>query len=151
MTLTPVTIRVLAPNEPHVLDRVADDVFDFPINPTWRDAFFADPRHHLVVALDGSTVVGMVSGVHYVHPDKPPEMWINEVGVARTHQNQGIGRRLVAALVEHARELGCYEAWVLTSPANEPARRMYRAAGALPEEETSVMFTYRLRERAHRG
>jgi hypothetical protein len=30
--------------------------------------------------VDGGVVVGFVSAVHYVHPDKPvAEMWINEV------------------------------------------------------------------------
>lgn len=149
--MTPITVRLLAPNEAHILDNVAEDVFDFPVNPVWRDEFFADPRHHLVVALDGEVVVGMASGVHYVHPDKPPELWINEVAVARTHQNRGLGRELVATLVAHGKSIGCHEAWVLTSPTNEPAKRMYRAAGGVPDEELSTMFTYRLRHRDHRG
>ena len=139
-------VRLLGAHEAHVLDHVADDVFDHDIHPRWCAEFFADPRHHLVVALDGDLVVGMASGVHYVHPDKPPELWINEVAVAATHHGQGIGRRIVATLVEHGRALGCHEAWVLTSPTNEPAKRMYRAAGAVADE-LSVMYTYRLRER----
>ncbi len=142
-----VSIRVLGHDDAAVLDNVADEVFDSPIDPRWRAEFFADPRHHLVVALDGDLVVGMASGVHYVHPDKAPELWINEVGVAPTHQGLGVGRRLVAALVAHAESIGCHEAWVLTSPDNEPAKRMYRAAGATPDEELSVMFTYRMHPR----
>ena len=93
----------------------------------------------------------MASGVHYVHPDKAPELWINEVAVASTHHNLGIGRRLVATLVAHGESIGCDEAWVLTSPDNEPAKRMYRAAGAVPHEEMSVMFTYRMRPRRADG
>ena len=146
-----IAIRLLGPHEAPVLDNVAPDVFDYPIDPRWCAEFFADPRHHLVVALDGDVVVGMASGVHYVHPDKPPELWINEVAVAPTHHGQGIGRQVVATLVAHAKAIGCYEAWVLTSPTNEPAKRMYRAAGAIPEEELSVMFTYQMRAREHRG
>ena len=53
-----------------------------------------------------------------------------------------------AALVVHGKEIGCHEAWVLTSPTNEAAKRMYRAAGSIPDEELSVMFTYRMRARA---
>ena len=140
-----ITVRILAPNDAAVLDRVAPGVFDDPIDPRQCAEFFADPRHHLAVALDGDVVVGMASGVHYVHPDKRgPELWINEVGVAATYQGHGIGRRLVTTLVDHAKTLGCLEAWVLTSPDNEAAKRMYRAAGAIPHEEASVMFTYRL-------
>jgi ribosomal protein S18 acetylase RimI-like enzyme len=147
----PIAIRVLQSDEASVLDNVAADVFDHPIDPRWCAEFFADPRHHLVVALDGDLVVGMASGVHYVHPDKPPDLWINEVAVAPTHSGRGLGRQIVATLVAHGQSIGCYEAWVLTSPTNEPAKRMYRAAGAVPEEELSVMFTYRMRARQPNG
>ena len=147
----PVTIRLLGSDEAAALDNVADDVFDHAIHPRWSAEFFADPRHHLVVALDDDLVIGMASGVHYVHPDKPPQLFINEVAVAATHRNQGIGRRLVETLVAHGEAIGCNEAWVLTSPDNEPAKRMYRAAGAIPDEEINVMFTYRMRPRRGDG
>ena len=139
-----VAVRVLAPNEAAVLDHVAPGVFDNPIDPRWCAEFFADPRHHLAVALHGDLVVGMASGIHYVHPDKAPELWINEVGVSDGCRGQGVGRRLVQTLVAHGAALGCREAWVLTSPDNDAARRMYRAAGAIPREEHSIMFTYRM-------
>jgi aminoglycoside 6'-N-acetyltransferase I len=137
-------VRILRPNEAAMLDRLAPGVFDDPIDPRATAEFFADPRHHLAVALDGDLVVGMASGVHYVHPDKrAPELWINEVGVSEAYRAQGLGRRLVETLVAHGASLGCTEAWVLTSPDNDVAKRMYRAAGSIPHEETSVMFTYR--------
>jgi aminoglycoside 6'-N-acetyltransferase I len=147
----PVIIRLLGHNEAAVLDNVADDVFDHAIHPRWCAEFFADPRHHLAVALDDDLVVGMASGVHYVNPDKPPQLFISEVGVTLTHRNQGIGRRLVETLVAHGAAIGCNEAWVLTSPDNEPAKRMYRSAGAILEEEVSIMFTYRMRPRQRDG
>ena len=145
-----IAVRLLGSDEADVLDNVAPDVFDHQIHPRWCAEFFADPRHHLVVALDGDLVVGMASGVHYVHPDKAPELWINEVAVAPTHHGQGIGRRLVTTLVQHGATLGCGEAWVLTSPANEPARRMYVAAGTV-DDELTVMYTYRMRKRDSAG
>jgi ribosomal protein S18 acetylase RimI-like enzyme len=140
-------VRILHPHELALLDTVAPDVFDNDIDPGWAAEFLADARHHLAVAVDAGRVVGMASGVHYVHPDKPPELWINEVGVASTHQRQGIGTRLVSALLEHARVIGCREAWVLTDADNESAQRMYRAAGGRPEAKQPVMFTFQLREK----
>ena len=93
-----VAIRVLGPDELAVLDAIAPDVFDGPVNREWVAEFLADPRHHLAVAIVGGVVVGMASGVHYIHPDKPPELWVNEVGVSEPHQNRGVGRRLLQAL-----------------------------------------------------
>ncbi len=92
-------IRILTPCDAPVLDRVAPCVFDHAVDPRWTSEFLADTRHHLAVAVDADQVVGMASAVHYVHPDKPPELWINEVAVAPTHRAQGIGRRLLEALI----------------------------------------------------
>ena len=137
-------IRVLESSEASVLDDVSPDVFDEAVDPNWTREFFADPRHHLAVAIDDGMVIGMASGVHYVHPDKPPELWINEVGVADSHQKQGIGKRLLAALLDHSKRLGCTQAWVLTEDDNVAAQRLYAAAGGRQEAEPPVMFTFRI-------
>jgi ribosomal protein S18 acetylase RimI-like enzyme len=139
-----ITIRILGPDDGAVLERVALDVFDGPVDTRWSAEFFADPRHHLAVAIEHGVVVAMASALHYVHPDKPPELWMNEVGVAPTHQGRGIGRQVLTALLEHAKKLGCREAWLLTSADNSAARRMYAAAGGLEEDEPPVMITFDL-------
>ena len=139
-----ITVRILNPDDAAVLDRVAEDVFDGPVNARWAAEFLGDPRHHLAVAVEGEQVVGFASGVHYVHPDKPPELWVNEVGVSPAQQNRGVGRRLLAALFERARAVGCAQAWVGTERANAPARRLYAAAGGVEEPEDFVIVTFRL-------
>lgn len=140
-----VQVRLLGRDEADVLDAVAPGVFDLPVVDRLRDEFLADPRHHLVVALDNGIVVGFASAVHYVHPDKPPELWIGELAVTPTHQRHGLGKRLVHAMVEHARSLGCVEAWVLTEPYNEGALALYAAAGLQRTARDPVMFTVDLR------
>ncbi len=132
-----VEVRLLGRGEIAVLERVAADVFDQPIDPRWAGEFFADPRHHLAVALRAGEVVGMASALHYVHPDKPPTLWVNEVGVSAALQRRGIGRRLVQTLLAHARELGCFEAWVGTELDNAAARGLYASLGG--QEAAMVM------------
>lgn len=141
---TDVVVRVLRPGDLAVLDAVAADVFDHPVDRRWAAEFLADPRHHLAVALAEGTVVGMASGVHYVHPDKPPELWVNEVGVAPPFQNQGVGRRLLRALLARGREVGCIQAWVGTEVGNAAARRLYQAVGGVEDAEPFVLITFAL-------
>src|SRR5215207_6566728 len=117
-----VEIRILGPGDIGILERVAPEVFDCPIEPRWSAEFLADARHHLAVAIEDGVVVGMASAVHYVHPDKAPQLFINEVGIAPTHQGRGFGRQLVDLLVRLAGELGCTEAWVLTDRTNVVAQ-----------------------------
>jgi aminoglycoside 6'-N-acetyltransferase I len=137
-------IRVLGPGDASVLDNVAPDVFDNTIDRRWTAEFLSDPRHHLAVAIDEGRVVGMVSAVHYVHPDKAPHLWINEVGVATPYQGQGIGRRLMERILDRGRELGCREAWVGTERSNTAARRLYAAAGGVEEPEDFVIVEFDL-------
>jgi aminoglycoside 6'-N-acetyltransferase I len=123
---------------------VAAGVFDHDLDPALTEEFLRDPRHHLAVAIDGGTVVGFASAVHYVHPDQAPELWINEVGVAPAHRRQGLAQQLLQALFELGPRLGCREAWVLTSPANLGAMRLYEAAGGRRLTDPPAMFTWRL-------
>ena len=125
-----IEIRLLGPDDAPVLERVAEDVFDSPVDPRWSAEFLSDRRHHLVVALDDDVVVGMVSAVDYVHPDKAPQLFVNEVGVASSHHRRGIARRLLDVMLAHGRTLGCTEAWVGTEHDNVAARRLYESAGA---------------------
>lgn len=138
-------IRLLAPGDAAVLAKVADGVFDDPVDAALTAEFLADPRHFLAVAVDDDQVVGMASAVVYVHPDKRPQLWINEVGVAPSHQRQGLARAMLERLKDLGRELKCTEAWVLTDNDNAAARATYRSAGG---EETPgvVMVTFPLED-----
>ena len=140
-----IEIKLLGPAHLRILDNVAENVFDDPIVESSAREFLGDPRHRLVVALDEDTVVGFVSAVIYVHPDKPaPELWINEIGVAPTHQNQGIGKSLMRAILEEAKRSGCSEAWVLTDRINLPAMAMYKSSGGEETLPDPTMFTFKL-------
>lgn len=144
MRALPPTVRILGPEDAAVLDRVAPGVFDHPIDPRWTAEFLADRRHHLAVALADGEVVGMASAVDYVHPDKPPELWINEVGVAPSHRGRGLGRQLLDALFVRGRALGCRDAWLGTDLTNLPARRLYASLGGAESPEAFLMVTFRL-------
>ncbi|HLO14803.1 MAG TPA: GNAT family N-acetyltransferase [Anaerolineales bacterium] len=138
-------IKLLHPTDFHYLNNVAEDVFDDPILEFSARDFLADPHHRLIVALENELVVGFVSAVIYVHPDKPaPELWINEIGVAQTHQRQGIGKALIQAVLNEAKQSRCTEAWVLTDRANVAAMAMYRSAGGTETLPDPTMFTFRL-------
>jgi ribosomal protein S18 acetylase RimI-like enzyme len=136
--------RILDSSDQAVLANVAPGVFDHALDPRLVSEFLSDPRHHLAVAIDRGQVIGFASGVHYVHPDKPAELWINEVGVAPDHQGRGVGKAVVRALLEHGKRLGCEQAWVLTENANTAAMRLYASVGGKPEPVPSVMFTFTL-------
>ena len=136
--------RILDSGDQAVLASVAPDVFDHALDPRLITEFLSDPRHHLAVAIEGGQVIGFASGVHYVHPDKPSELWINEVGVSPDHQGRGAGKAVVRALLEHGKRLGCEQAWVLTDNANTAAMRLYASVGGKADPVPAVMFNFLL-------
>lgn len=140
----PIQIRMLREEDVGVLERVAADVFDGPVRVDLAREFLADPRHHMAVALDAGVVVGFASGVHYIHVDKPAELFVNEVGVAPGHRRRGLGRSVVEALFDHGRSLGCEVAWVLTERSNRPAVGLYSALGAVADDDDVVLFSTKL-------
>jgi ribosomal protein S18 acetylase RimI-like enzyme len=139
--------RLATPPDAAALANSAADVFDDPVDPALTAEFLGDPRHHLAIAIDDGRIVGMASGVHYVHPDKASELWVNEVGVAPEYRGRGIGRRVLAVLLDHGRALGCGEAWLLTDDDNTAARRMYAAAGGR-ETPPQIMIEFDLQNDA---
>ena len=86
-------VRVLTPADAWRFERIAEGVFDHSVQERLVAEFLADPRHSLAVAIADGLIVGMASGVRYVHPDKPSEFWINEVGVSPDYQRRGYAKR----------------------------------------------------------
>jgi ribosomal protein S18 acetylase RimI-like enzyme len=124
-------------------------LFDRPPLPEVTRRFLAEPTHHLLLAWvegDGAAA-GFVSGVETTHPDKGTEMFLYELGVDERARGRGVGRALVGALAELARERGCYGMWTATETDNVAAQRTYAAAGArILEAHTTV--EWQLGERA---
>ena len=99
-------VRVLTPADAWRFERIAEGVFDHSVQERLVAEFLADPRHSLAVAIADGLIVGMASGVRYVHPDKPSEFWINEVGVSPDYQRRGLAKRIVVELLAEGRRQG---------------------------------------------
>lgn len=119
------------------LERVAPDVFDYPVRTEHLARFVADARHVMFLAVANESVVGMASGLEYFHPDKPPQFWINELGVTPAYRNRGVGRSLMRALLAEARGRGCTAAWLGTAEDNLAAQACF---GALPGARRAERF-----------
>ena len=142
----PIEYRLASSDDAILFDRIADDVFDEAILAGSLRRFLDDDRHHIAIATYKGLIVGFISAVGYFHPDKPRELWLNEVGVAATWQQQGIASRLLSMMFDHGRSLGCTEAWVLTEPDNNAANGLYRSIAEAAEMEpmATIMYSFRL-------
>jgi ribosomal protein S18 acetylase RimI-like enzyme len=121
-------VRRLGPGDEEAV-HAARSLFDGPPESRATQRFLAEPTHHLLVAYDGDAPLGFVSGVELTHPDKGTEMFLYELGVDESARGRGVGRTLVQALADLAREAGCYDMWVLADGDNAAARATYARAG----------------------
>ncbi|MGA9191422.1 MAG: GNAT family N-acetyltransferase [Anaerolineales bacterium] len=135
-------VRPISLEDEALLLQTEPGLFDHEIQTNLASEFLRDPRHHMLAAVENGTVIGFLSAVDYIHPDKPAELWINEVGVLPTYRNKGVGKALIAAALSIGRELGCRQAWVLAGRENEPAKALYASAGGTASDE--VMFSFQL-------
>ena len=135
-------VKVLTAEDISLLMNAADGVFDNPVDEQLAREFLEDPRHHIVVAISDGVVIGFASAIHYVHPDKQPELWIDEVGVAPSHQNQGVGKAIMGEMLQLGKQLGCVNAWVLTDRTNAAANALYKSVGGRIADGDTVMFEF---------
>lgn len=134
--------KLLSSEDEKLLEASEDGVFDRDVRPELGSQFLSDPRHHIAVAIEDSTIVGVASAVNYIHPDKPEELWINEVAVAKAYRRKGIADALVKLLFHCGRKHGCKEAWVLTDESNIPANRLYSRLGGVSKKQ--MMYSFKL-------
>ncbi len=83
----------------------------------------ADTRWYAVAESEG-LVVGYV-GLYVSTPDAD----VQTVAVAKSHQGGGVGRRLVAAAIDHAWQVGCARIFLEVRADNEPALTLYATEG----------------------
>lgn len=138
-----IAYRLLGPKDAGVLSRVAEEVFDEPVRPDRLRAYLADPTTLMLVALDGDLVVGQCAAVLHRHPDKPTELYVDELGVSPAWQRQGIGAELMRRILDEGRARGCEEAWLGTEPDNVAANALYARLNGSPVE-TFLLYHYDL-------
>ena len=136
-----VTVRRLGPSDDAELRRF-EAAFDHAIDPAQARAFLDDPRHHMIVAYVDGEPAGFVSATEIFHPDKAPEMFLNELGVVEQLRRRGAATALVGELRRLSDEAGCVAIWVLTDEDNRPAMSTYTKTGGHWNGEYQVMFEY---------
>jgi GNAT superfamily N-acetyltransferase len=134
--------RVLTPGDEALLIAAARSVDGDEVpSPERAHGLMADPCFVAVTALEDGAPVGLTYG-HVLPQLTRTGLLIYSVDTAEGHRRRGAARAMIAALGQLCRTRGWYEMWVLTSAANEPAMRLYKACGGVRETVDDVMWVF---------
>jgi aminoglycoside 6'-N-acetyltransferase I len=123
------TVERITPDTLHLLERIAEDVFDDRIDFGHLTAMLATGTHILLVAVEDGCTVGQCLGMVHHGADRPPMLYLDNLGVTPALRQRGIGRALVEAMFRVGREMGCAGGWLGVDPDSDSALPFYRALG----------------------
>ncbi len=112
-----------------LLDDVTADVFDHDVDHALLMDYLRSGQL-LVVATHEHVVVGQIQAMVQHHVDGPPQLYIDNLGVAPSHRRQGIARALIGEITAWSIEHGCVETWLVTDIDNDEANSLYHSLGA---------------------
>ncbi len=108
-------------------------------------ARFCAAANVLLLAYRGEMLCGLLIAYRLQCLDgRRAQLFIDEVDVHEDSQRRGVGRAMLASVMQIAREMDAGEAWVQTHASNAPAVGLYRAVGGVQEDpdETIVSFAF---------
>lgn len=126
--------RRISPGDEHLFEAVQPEVFDYTVLPKRLAAHLACPHHFLACAMSDGAIIAMIMANIHLHPDKPNELYIDELGTTPDHRNRGIGGRLIEEAIAWGRENDCTSCWVGTELDNDAAQALYRKFQPSPEK-----------------
>jgi len=125
-----IAVTVLGPGDLPRLLAVRAGLFDQAIDPAQSGAFLADPMNVIVLAHAGDHAVGMATGTVLLHPDKPPNLLVHELGTRDGWTRRGIATAMMQARRTAGAARGAQGMWLATETDNDAARGLYRRLGA---------------------
>jgi ribosomal-protein-alanine N-acetyltransferase len=128
MSLRAIVLRLATPGDANDIAAMSRDLIEHGLGWSWTRGRVAKNIAHretaTLVACSGKRVVGfamMYFGDDHAH--------LNLLAVRPAHQRTGVGRRMVAWLVESAKVAGISAIHLEVRSNNTAARRFYRALG----------------------
>lgn len=112
-----------------LLKRHDPEIFDDAVDQAHALALAASADSLLLVAVEGGAVVGQCLAHLHRQPDKPTELYLDNLGVSEAFRRRGIGRALVNAAMAWGKARGAALLWVATEPENAEALGLYRSLG----------------------
>ena len=109
------------------------------------DRFLAAEGTVSFLALVDGVLAGWCWGQHMIRPDQSSMAYLHELEVAERYRRRGLGRALVEAFMNAARDLGATKMFLTTGAENLAARALYdQLGGGLAAQGPTVNYWFSL-------
>jgi len=130
------------------LIRVFEDVFEMkglsmPGDNYLQNLLDTDSFFVFIALMDNKVVGGLTAYILQQYYSSSPLVYIYDLAVRTELQRQGIGKKLIAAIINYCKERGMEEVFVQADEEDGYALDFYRSTGG--NAENVVHFTYPLK------
>lgn len=133
--------RELARDMIITMAKVFDEPYDF-VSDAYLGKLLSRADFWAIAALvDGEIAGGLTAYTLPMTRTETSEVFIYDIAVREDHQRKGIGRLLIAALLEEARAEGIEVLFVPADNEDTHALEFYRALGGVPQAVTIFTFS----------
>ncbi|MBC2779193.1 GNAT family N-acetyltransferase [Parasphingopyxis marina] len=123
-----------------LLEAADKGVFDGKVKPDFVAACLANPNQFLIVAEADGRAIGKALAYMFFFPDKPAEIYVEEIDVAKPWRRQGVASALLDAVGAEGKRRGIAEFWLVTEKENKAARRLYERKAHRTEKSVWYEF-----------
>lgn len=134
-------IRILRPGDADLLVAAVALSGEGPLTREQAATHLSDADMVSVVAIESGHPVGFIYGFVLRRFEKI-SFFIYSVDVADRFRRRGIGKAMLHALTQHAKNAGWDEMFVFTSASNAAAMALYSSAGGVRPNVDDVMFDF---------
>ncbi|MGJ8537799.1 MAG: GNAT family N-acetyltransferase [Parasphingopyxis sp.] len=135
-----IDFHVITAENADLLDHVEKGVYEAPIRADFLEACLANPNQFLIVAVADGAVVGKAQAYIFHFPEKPAEIYIEEIDVAKKWRRQGVATGLMEAVGAEGKKRGIAEYWLITEKGNKGARALYERTAH--RQQKSVWYEF---------
>lgn len=137
-----VRIRRLTAADADATRRLVATCHQAAISEIYARRLFEDDRNVLVIAEIEREIVGFVLA-HWLDRLRLErrQLFVYEIGVGKAHRRQGIGSRLMQAVLDEAGRAGA-DTFLVTNRSNQAAMALYQSLGGRSEADDEIVFEY---------
>lgn len=123
-----------------MLDFVDDENTKYAISDLKK--YIEKEDNYGFIAKDNDKVIGFAYGYVLLKPDGRKAFYFDSIDVMKDCQKNGVGTVMMKFVADYARQIGCYEMFLVTNKSNVSACRCYEKSGGVKPSDDDVVYVF---------